>query len=507
MSRVYIASKSKSIPSKRVDNRKYENRNSFMGSNRERNRQVCNRNVRNHFPWECGAQSCRETCCQSETTTEVYRDTVFHFYPSAWKEMDPSAWKEMDRGQSWVFSSRLFCGFKSPWSDCCDMTNQSLEKMMEQYDLTISWKNSRKSSMVLCIGQLRLDISFLVKGGGPKKRFQYCSNPNSSKRFLYFRAIQWHSGGDIVDLEFQDNVLLPEGTSGIKVKCIQELEVDWSREEEVSKTGKTICVLHWSAPDGRWSWYGGDCMRPEQSKNHSTQKILGNLIKIVYCCNLKLAQKRGLQFYQTRSHAIVLYNTLLAVCIEKLVCVKTKEELYHKVYLTPGLPRVVLKANSHNGQQDQQEQDARTSCDRPSGSQGSGETWCNNVDCRIPGIPLSAVEQQDTNRKDKVKRLIQQFDSHPNKESFLQDLHQTEKTNEFSEKSQKLIADINNTEIFELCETSSKKQCPDTNFYCEIGIVYCTCGRCLKPSQRTKEYDKNNYDVLSIPGYVIKKKK
>ena len=134
---------------------------------------------------------------------------------------------------------------------------------------------------------------------------------------------------------------------------------------------------------------------------------------------------------------------------------------YHKVYFTPRSPRVVLKPNSHSGQQDQQEQEARTSCDHPSGSKGSGETWCNNVDYRIPDIPLSAVEQQDTDRKDKVKRLIHQFESHPNKESFLQDLNQTEKTNKFSEKSQELIADMNNTEIFELCESSSKKQCPE----------------------------------------------
>ena len=35
-------------------------------------------------------------------------------------------------------------------------------------------------------------ISFLAKGGGPKKRFQYCLNPNSSKHSLYFRAIQGH---------------------------------------------------------------------------------------------------------------------------------------------------------------------------------------------------------------------------------------------------------------------------------------------------------------------------
>ena len=116
-------------------------------------------------------------------------------------------------------------------------------------------------------------------------------------------------------------------------------------------------------------------------------KILGDIIKTVYWCNFKkLDRKRGLQFYQTRSHAIDLYNTLLAVCNETAVCMKTKEELYHKVCLSPRLPRVVLKANSQSGHQDQQEQDARTSCDHPRASQTSRETWCNNVDCRIPGI-------------------------------------------------------------------------------------------------------------------------
>ena len=84
------------------------------------------------------------------------------------------------------------------------------------------------------------------------------------------------------------------------------------------------------------------------------------------------------------------------------MCMKTKEELHLKVCLTPRLPRVVLKTNPHSGQQDQQEQDATSSCDQPSGSKSSWETWNNTVDYRIPGVPLSAVEQKDTNRKDKV---------------------------------------------------------------------------------------------------------
>ena len=54
-------------------------------------------------------------------------------------------------------------------------------------------------------------IPCLAKGGGPKKRCQYCLNPNSSKHFLYFRAIQGRSGGNLVDPAMQDNVLLPEG--------------------------------------------------------------------------------------------------------------------------------------------------------------------------------------------------------------------------------------------------------------------------------------------------------
>ena len=64
---------------------------------------------------------------------------------------------------------------------------------------------------------------------------------------------------------------------------------------------------------------------------------------------------------------------------------------------------------------------------------------------------------------------------------------------------------MNNTEIFKLCENSSTKQCRDCNTYWEFGIVFCSCGRNSKSSQRTKELDKNNYDVSSIPGYVIKK--
>ena len=45
-----------------------------------------------------------------------------------------------------------------------------------------------------------------------------------------------------------------------------------------------------------------------------------------------VAQREGLQSYQTRSNASILYNTLPAVCIEKVVNMKSREEVHSKMY-------------------------------------------------------------------------------------------------------------------------------------------------------------------------------
>ena len=67
-----------------------------------------------------------------------------------------------------------------------------------------------------------------------------------------------------------------------------------------------------------------------------------------------------------------------------------------------------------------------------------GETCNNTVDYIISGVPLSAVEQQDTTRENKVQRLIEKFENYKHKESFLQDLSQTQKIKQFSKESQDL---------------------------------------------------------------------
>ena len=46
-------------------------------------------------------------------------------------------------------------------------------------------------------------------GGSNKKRFQYCTD-SSGQEILYLRALQGHSGRNLIDPSLQDNVLIPD---------------------------------------------------------------------------------------------------------------------------------------------------------------------------------------------------------------------------------------------------------------------------------------------------------
>ena len=64
----------------------------------------------------------------------------------------------------------------------------------------------------------------------------------------------------------------------------------------------------------------------------------------VYWVDINLAIKKGLTFYQTRSNAIILQETLPAYCIPKVVRLKTGEVLYEKIYMSPRPPpKISLK--------------------------------------------------------------------------------------------------------------------------------------------------------------------
>ena len=201
-------------------------------------------------------------------------------------------------------------------------------------------------------------IDVLSKSGGQKKRFQYCLKPNYPQKFFYFRAIQGHSGSTI-KLALQDNVLLPEGFTkyvfhvgnGKELRSIVRnglVPVGFS-----TKTGRHAVFFTVVNPmddeQGLRETFC-DLSKARIAPYKNTWKPLQDT---VCWCNFMLARKGGLQFYQTRSPAVILCDTLLAEFIEKAVCMKTEEQLYQR---ESARPRVVLRAS---GSQDLPRQEAR----------------------------------------------------------------------------------------------------------------------------------------------------
>ena len=188
----------------------------------------------------------------------------------------------------------------------------------------------------------------MARGGGHKKRYQYCTD--SSGEILCLRALQGHSGRSLIDPNLRDNViiqrnffkyiyhigcainlhsiinsgLIPGGQNLSNRQTVFFLPVD-----PMDKKHKDLEKIDLEAP--RLAQY----MHTAWKKHQNT----------VYWGDINLAQKKGLKFYQTRSNAIILFETLPAYyCIPKVVRMETGEVRYEKIYASPRPPpKISLK--------------------------------------------------------------------------------------------------------------------------------------------------------------------
>ena len=152
----------------------------------------------------------------------------------------------------------------------------------------------------------------MAKGGGNKKRFQYCTD-SSGQEILYLRALQGHSGRNFIDPELEDNVLIQNDffkyiyhigcainlhsiTNSGLIPGGQNLSkrqtVFFTSVDPVNKEHKDPDTIDLKAP--RLAWY-----KQKTWKKHQNT---------VYWVDIKLAHKKGFKFYQTRSNAIILHD-------------------------------------------------------------------------------------------------------------------------------------------------------------------------------------------------------
>ena len=97
------------------------------------------------------------------------------------------------------------------------------------------------------------------------------------------------------------------------------------------------------------------------------------------------------------------------------------------------------------------------------------------------------------------------IENHPHRQALQADLQQNNAYKPFSEKSNKMINDMSNEELFELCETTPEVQCKECFLYWNHGIVSRICEHLLGVNQSSRSILQWTLDLLSIPNYVIKK--
>ena len=95
---------------------------------------------------------------------------------------------------------------------------------------------------------------------------------------------------------------------------------------------------------------------------------------------------------------------------------------------------------------------------RPVGSEQSIDLFTQreeiDIDFRVSGLPHAFVKQAAN-----FRLLVKKIQSHPHRQALQADLQQSNAYNPFSEKSEKMIRDMGNVDLFELCETIPTVQC------------------------------------------------
>ena len=124
------------------------------------------------------------------------------------------------------------------------------------------------------------------------------------------------------------------------------------------------------------------------------------------------------------------------------------------------------------------------------------------IDFRVSGLPHEVVRHAENSR---VRELVKKIENHPHRQALQDDLQQKMPTTHLVKKSMKMVKDMGNGELFELCETIPKLQCKECLLYWNQGTVYCTCGHLLREKQSSRGILRRTLDLLSIPNYVIKK--
>ena len=195
-------------------------------------------------------------------------------------------------------------------------------------------------------------LACLAAGGGPKRRYQYCSDYLGS--IIYLRALQGHSGDSIIDLAMQDHVLITPGIfpyiyhvgSNFNIPSILSNGLI-PGGQELSKRQSVFFLPIDPRDENHRDPENIDYSVPRRARY--VQNMWKRHQDTVFWIDIDRGIiKEGLKFYQTRSNAIILQDVLPPSCIVRAERLKGGEPLYKRQYLSPRPPPKISLRNDLN---------------------------------------------------------------------------------------------------------------------------------------------------------------
>ena len=224
---------------------------------------------------------------------------------------------------------------QNSWLEYFDTVNKFIEKKMQESITTMLWMNARRSYQTIQdIGQRRWRSTSSRQcsaSGQLTNGYQFWQRVEDRRKGS---NIAWIRTIFIDSCTFEQSKDIQEVQSILQCKtmyCYQKVLPSFFKHVGNGKdlrstvnhglipggislrTGRQAVFFTVGNPmdnqDGPRVKPFATCHKQESRHTKNTWKHFQNTL---FWCNLKLAQQRGLQFYQTRSNAVILYDTLPA---------------------------------------------------------------------------------------------------------------------------------------------------------------------------------------------------
>ena len=181
----------------------------------------------------------------------------------------------------------------------------------------------------------------LAAGGGSKRRYQYCSD--NSGTILYLRALQGHSGNNLIDPTLQNNVVVGTGIFHYIYHAGCAFNLHSLVKNGLVPGGQNLSrrqTVFFLSVDPRDESHRDseriDFSLPRLARYvHSAWKRYQDA---VFWVDIDLAIREGLPFYQTRSNAMIFQGTLPVHYVSKVERSRIGEMLFESRYLSPRPP-------------------------------------------------------------------------------------------------------------------------------------------------------------------------